>query len=320
MTEIFTQAFGSMFYAIAQIFLIAVVAGILVRKNVIKQEYIKGLSEVTVKILLPALIFANIVETFAPSTTPGWWILPIVGLISPILFVGLAALFFLKNIKQNLSKLPVAAFQNAGYLVLPIGQILYPEQFDQFALFVFLYILGFNPSLWSVAKVLITRTNKQEKFKIKDIITPPLIANIVALSIVFLHLKNYVPNFILSPVSLMGSATVPMATFILGATLGTISFRKMPPFWETFKILFVKFFLIPAIVLFIVVKFSIGEKSSILADFLIIEASAAPAANLIIMVRKYGGDVQRTGSLMMLAYLFAIPIMPLWIAIWKMIE
>ncbi len=320
MNDIFLQSFGSMFSAIAQIFMVAVVAGVLVRRNIIEQKYIKGFSELTVKVLLPALAFSNIIETFSPATTPGWWILPIIGFVTPILFMGLAALFFLKNLKPNLSKLPIAGFQNAGYLVLPIGQILYPDNFDQFALFVFLYILGFNPSLWSAGKVLITRTEEKQKFKIKSVLTPPLVANVLALVLVLIKVETYIPQIVLSPIHLIGSATVPMATFILGATLGSISFRKMPRFGETFKILFVKYFVIPSLVLFVLLEFSIAEHSGILADFLIIEASAAPAANLIIMVRKYGGDVQKTGGLMLLAYFFAIPIMPLWIAIWRTVS
>lgn len=317
MNDIFIQAFGSMFSAIAKIFLIAFAAGLMVRKDIIKQEYIKGLSEITVKILLPALIFAKTILTFAPESTPGWWILPLVGFLGPIVFLGVIAIFYLGNIKKNISKFPIASFQNAGYLVLPIGQILYPEQFDQFALFTFLLILGFNPALWSIGKIMITKTDKPEKFKITDIITPPLVANLLAMALVFLNLHKNIPDIILDPIDLMGTATVPMATFILGATLGTISFKIWPKIGDIIKVMFVKFGLIPAFAIFILWYFEIGKTSPILADFIIIEASAAPAANLILMVRKYGGDTQKTGSLMLIAYFSAIFMMPFWIAIWK---
>lgn len=317
MSDIFIQAFGGMFSAVAKIFLIAFAAGILVKKDVIKQEYIKGLSELTVKILLPALIFSKTILSFAPESTPGWWVLPLIGFFSPVVFLGIAALFFLKDFKNQLSKLPVAAFQNAGYLVLPIGQILYPQQFDEFALYTFLLILGFNPALWSIAKVLITKTAEDSKFKIKDVITPPLVANLIALFLVFINVHKQIPEIIIDPIDLMGTATVPMATFILGATLGTVSLKKLPPFSDIFKILFIKFGIIPGMAVFILYYFNVAAKSSILADFIIIEASAAPAANLILMVRKYGGDAQKTGSLMLVAYFMAIPIMPLWIALWK---
>ena len=319
MNDIFLQSFGGMFSAIAKIFLIAFVAGLLVRRSIIKQEYIKGLSEITVKILLPALTFSKIVGTFVPAEIPGWWILPLVGLITPVIFLAITGLFFLKNFKSNISKLPIAVFQNAGYLVLPIGQLLYPEQFDQFALYVFLYVLGFNPILWSLGKVMITRTDKNVKFKLKEIITPPLVANVGSLVLVFLGMNN-VPDIIFAPIDLMGEAAIPIATFILGATLGSVSLKKMPPLYDILKILFVKYAIIPVLVMFLIIYFNIGANTPILQDFLIIQASAAPAAGLIIMVRKYGGDAQKVGGLMLVAYLVAIPIMPLWIAIWKMLQ
>lgn len=319
MNDVFLQAFGSMFSAIAKVFLIAFVAGLLVRRSVIKQEYIKGLSEITVKILLPSLTFSKIIGTFVPAAIHGWWILPLVGFFTPIIFLGITGLFFLKNFKSNISKLPIAVFQNAGYLVLPIGQLLYPEQFDKFALFAFLYILGFNPILWSLGKIMITRTDKSTKFKFKEIITPPLVANIGSLLLVFLHLNN-VPDIIFAPINLMGQAAIPIATFILGATLGSVSFKKMPRLYDILKILLVKYMIIPVLVIFLIIYFNIGANTPILQDFLIIQASAAPAAGLIIMVRKYGGDAQKVGGLMLVAYLVAIPIMPFWIAIWKMLQ
>jgi hypothetical protein len=38
------------------------------------------------------------------------------------------------------------------------------------------------------------------------------------------------------------------------------------------------------------------------------------------MVKKYGGDAQKTGSLMFISYIAAIPLMPLWIALWKIFQ
>ncbi len=318
--EIFTEAFAGMFTAVMKIFIIIIAGGVLIRKNIIKQEYIKGLSEVTVKILLPSLIFSKITTTFDPVNTTDWWLLPILGIATPIIFLGVIALFYLRKIKENISKFPLASFQNAGYLVLPIGQILYPNQYDKFALFVFLYVLGFNFVLWSVAKILITNTGEIEKFNYKSLITPPLIANIVSLLLVFLKLNVFIPEIIAEPIDMLGTATVPVAMLILGATLGSISFKKIPKISDLLKITLVKFVIFPTIVIFILLQTSIPHSNPLLADFLVIESSAAPAANLIVMVRKYGGNAQQTGSIMFVMYFLAIFVMPLTIAVWKILS
>jgi predicted permease len=320
MQNIFFTSFQSMFFAIAQIFLIAFFAGILVRKKIIKEENIKGISDVVVKILLPSMVFSNIITSFKPSETPNWWILPLLGIFLPVIFLGISRLFFIKNFKNKLNIISVGIFQNAGYLVLPIGKILYPNQFDQFALYTFLFILGFNPILWSLGKVLVTQKKEDKKFEIKDIITPPLIANLVALFFVFTKINTFIPEVIIAPITLLGSATVPMAMFVLGATLGTVSLKNLPPFFDIIKIVVIKYVIIPVFVIGVLYYFNISKTSILLADFLVIEATAAPAANLILMVKKYGGDSQKVGGAMLIVYILAIPIMPLWIAVWKLIQ
>jgi hypothetical protein len=316
--QIFWSAFHSMFLAIAKILLIAVAAGFFVRRNIISQENIKSLSEVTVKILLPSLVFSNVISTFNPEKIAVWWLLPLIGFSAPFVFMFFASFLFLPNFKQNLSKYPLAAFQNAGYLVLPIGQILYPENFDKFALYVFLLILGFNPALWSFGKVFITSSGKKEKFSFSNLLTPPLIANLLAISLVFLHL-NHMPDIVFQPIKMLGSATIPIAMFILGATLGSISFRKLPKLADILKISFVKYIIAPCFTIVLLLVTKLYVNNSLMSDFLVIEASAAPAANLIVMVRKYGGDVQYTGSMMLIMYFEAVFFMPFCLALWKSI-
>jgi len=319
-SDLFINSFLGMFTAITKIFLLAIIGGILVRKKVLSNENIKALSDFTVKVLLPALIFSNIISTFDPYKIDNWWILPLVGLIAPVVFMGITAIFYLPNLKSNLNKLPLSSLQNAGYLVLPIGQLLYPENFETFALYVFLLIIGYNPTLWSIGKLFITQTDKQKKIRFTDLITPPLVLSLFAIFIVFIKLNKYIPVIILEPIELLGSATIPVATFILGATLGSVSLKMLPKFSDIFKITFIKLVLSPILVIIILLSTSISTKNPLMADFLIIEASAAPAANLIVMVRKYGGDVQTIGGLMLISYFLAIFFMPFWIAIWKYIS
>lgn len=319
MNQLFVESFLVMFEALARIFLIAVVAGVLIRKNIISSDHIKGLSELTVKILLPALIFANTLATFKPDEMPDWWILPLLGIGVSLLGIGIAYLLFIREIpgKQNL--IPMAGLQNAGYLVLPLGQIIYPDQFDLFALYCFLFIMGFNPVLWSLGKLLSTSDPADFKFEAKQLITPPLVANIFVVLLVLAGGEFLIPKIVFDSVKLIGEATVPMATFILGATLGAISLRQMPGFWDTVRIIFVKFGLVPLVVIGVLVYFNIKENHPLMADFLVIEASAAPAANIIVMVRNYGGDVQKIGSTMLIAYLLSMLMMPFWLGVWKML-
>ena len=50
----------------------------------------------------------------------------------------------------------LASMQNAIYIVLSVGQVLFIDEFDQFALYCFLLILGTIPVMWNLGKVMIS--------------------------------------------------------------------------------------------------------------------------------------------------------------------
>lgn len=317
--DIFFSSFLSMGEALARIFIIIIFAGVLVRKNIVSQVQIDALSKITVIVLLPSLVFSNTIQHFNPDSFPIWWVLPIAGAVMSLVGVLLASGVFAIDFKKNRNLIAVSSMQNAGYLVLPIGQVLYPDNFGQFALFSFLLILGYNPILWTLGKYLATSTDAKMEFSYKTLITPPAVANIVALIIVLLGLQNIFPKAVVSSVDLLGQAAVPIATFILGATLGSVSLRKFPRIIDTIRVVLVKYALLPIVTIFILHYFNIGESHPLLADFFVIQAAAAPGTALIIQVRAYGGDVQKVAGMMIVTYVICLVAMPFWIAMWHII-
>jgi predicted permease len=318
MTTIFFHSFVSVLMALAQIFSIIIFAGLLVRKKIITQNQIQALSQATVYVFLPTLIFSNIIQKFHPEQMPYWWIIPLAAIGMIFLGIGLNSLFYIKTFKFKKNLLPLGSMQNSGYLVLPLGQLLYPNQFDEFSLYVFLYILGFNPILWSVGKVFISSNSEHEKELVwKDYITAPMIVTLISLSLVLSKLNQFVPQTIISASAILGNAAVPVATFVLGATLGSIELKSSFSFYELFASLSTKYFLVP-ISMFIIISLSpLKVHNPLLADFFIIEASVAPATAIILMLRTYGGNVQKIGALLLISYIFSALASPVWIALWK---
>jgi len=317
MNAIFTSGFLSMFFAMMRIFSIIVLAGYLVRKKIIKQQHIDALSGITVMILLPALVIGNTLQHFSPSQLSYWWVLPLLGVVISFAGLILAALVFFPNISQRKNLLAIATMQNAGYLVLPIGQVVYPEQFKEFTLLTFLFILGYNPVLWTLGKYLVTmQDNEKKDFNFKKIWTPPAVANILSLLLVLFGLQHILPEFLIDSADFLGKAAVPIATFVLGATLGSISFKRIPRLIEVLKVLLVKYILIPLLVIGVLWYFEIGKTYPLLSDFLIIQAAAAPATGLILQVRTYGGDRQKVAAIMLIAYVLCLIALPFWIALW----
>jgi predicted permease len=320
MNEVFVSSFLTMFYAVVKILMIALIAALLVRRKIILQEHIKGLSEILVMVLLPSLMFSNTINSFKPDETDGWWIIPLLGIGIPLLGVLFCHIVFWRRPDNEKNVFAVASFPNAAYLVLPIGKVLFPDRFEEFSVYCFLFVLGFNLVLWSIGKFYVTKSEKGYPFKWKELITPPLIANVSSVIIVLLGLHVYIPKILLQPLEMIGSATIPMAIFVLGGTLGGISLKIWPKLIDIIKFALVKFVLVPTTVVAIIILFNLRGKSDLFITLLLLEASAAPSTNIILIMRKYGGDIQQVGGFMIVGYFLAIFLMPLWIALMEILK
>ena len=317
MSSIFLSTFGTIFNAIFQLSLISTAAGLLVRKQVVSQEQVQAVSTLTVNVFLPCLIVSTTITRFDPGQFTFWWAWPLsgVGLFAAgTLFTAL--LTRIKVEKRHL--IPIASIQNGIYFILPIGQLLYPDQFDMFALYCFLLVTGMTPLTWSVGKVLVTGKSTVD-IHWRDFITPPLVATLIPLLLIFTGLSTMVPAPAIRAMNFLGQATVPLAVFILGATIGTISLRQMPPLGDILTVALVKFMLIPATVLGILYFTGIYATMPLFSSMMILQSSSPPATNLILMIKHYGGDTQTVSSMMLVQYLLALPAMPLWLALWHML-
>jgi predicted permease len=313
MAELFTNTFLSVSGGILKIFIIAFLAGILVWKKIIREEHIDALSKITVYVFLPCLIFSVIFSGFKPEELPIWWTIPLGVIFFTVAGTGISALFFLRKLKSARSILPLGSMQNAAYLALPIGEFIYHDQFNQFAVYCFLVVLGISPVLWTLGNILVTNKSWSE-LRIKDMINPPLIANILAILLVLTHTKPFVPVLIADTFDFMGKAAVPAATLVLGSTLATV-FKSLPSWGESLKILFVKFVVMPASVILLIHLTGLREHYSLLSEALVIQAATAPATSFIIQVRTYGGDLQRVGGHIFISYFVTLIAIPLWLSV-----
>jgi predicted permease len=317
MNDLFLNTFLSVFQGIIKIFIIAGIAGILVWKKVIRQNFIDGLSNIMVYAFLPSMIFSTIISGFDPHKERYWWIIPLMAIAITIAGLGIAALMFIRDFKQHRNILPLACMPNAAYLVLPIGEFLYPDQFEKFAVYCFLVVLGLNPVFWTVGLYFVTGRKKSD-FQWKQLLTPPFIVNILSILIVLSNLHKFIPVIITDSIDLLGKATVPSATFILGATLAS-TLKSLPNFWVTFRVTFIKFIIIPAMVIFVLLSLGVHKTNPLLADEMIIQSAAAPATALIIQVRTYGGDIKKIGGITFISYLVTLIAIPIWLTVWRMI-
>jgi predicted permease len=264
------------------------------------------------------MIFAKILRNLNPEKFPEWWILPLIGIGLILTGAIFAALFFAGNLKAKRNMIPIASMQNAGYLALPLGQAIYPDQFELYALYCFLIIMGLNPILWSIGKYLNT-ADQTQKFSWKQLITPPFVALLTGIVLVLSGVHRFIPATVIDVIDLTGSATVPLANFILGAVLGGISLRIWPSLTDVLKVTGIKFVLLPLITILLMLWFNLKATNPLLSDVILIQAALPPAIGIMIQIKNWGGNEQQTGSMMLIAYSFCVIAIPVWLAIWKIL-
>jgi len=319
MLQTFIQAFGGTFVGVLDIFLIILVAGLLVRRRVVTQAHIDALSTATVVVFLPCLTFDSVVRNLDPSKLPYWWTLPLAAVAMAVAGLALGAALFARELPAKRNMLALASMQNAGYLVLPVGLALFPKEFDRFALYCFLFILGNSLVLWSVGKFLATR-GRSEMPVWRALLTPPLVANVAAIALALSGGKALVPEVLQRGVHLLGTAAVPVATFILGAVLGSIPFRLRAILPDAARVVLVKLVLLPLLTTAVLAWTGLGRTNPLLASFFLIQAAAAPAVAIILQVRRYGGDEEKIGGVMLIAYAGCLLALPFWLALWRVLS
>jgi predicted permease len=332
--DLFIKIFGSTFFSIMKLFIVVLAAGILMRRKVLSQENLQGLSVATIDVFLPCLSFTSNLSNFRPGQFDIWWVLPVTGILITAVGMLFGWLFFFRELPEKRNMLPLAGVQNASFLILPLGAILFPDKFAQFSVYVFLFVTGQSIMLWTLGKHFTTAAPDMP-LRWKDMLNPPLIATLLAITLVYTGLYPFffIPdpaqpvgflnsslNAVFEAMHLIGQATVPLTMFILGGLLGSISIKIRPYLWDAIRVTTIKLVILPVLTIIVVYFSGIGQKYPLLAVFFVIESASASAITLALQVKKYGGDEQKIGSILMVSYISCLLLMPVWVSVWSIIS
>lgn len=56
----------------------------------------------------------------------------------------------------------------------------------------------------------------------------------------------------------------------------------------------------------------------LMSDVILIQAVSPPAIAILIQIRNYSGDAQKSGSLMLISYVACLVVIPVWMSIWSL--
>jgi hypothetical protein len=270
-----------------QIFLLGAIGFILVRKKVISGEGVTDLSKLLTEVVFPALIFWQIVTKFEFSQFPHWWMISLLSIGITVLGIGIGYIsgFSIKDKQEKREFMCLVGFQNAGYLPLTLlGWIVPKEQLSTMLIYLFLFLLGFNLVIWSWG-VFFLSEHKAKYFSMGSLFSPPVIATLAGFVCVILKIHQAMPDFILSPLGMMGNCSFPLAIIVVGASLADLYVGKSIAAGQMSRLVLAKLIIMPLIGLVIIMCVRLPYLISLL---LILELAMPSAATLAIIARRYG--------------------------------
>ncbi|MDD4295008.1 MAG: AEC family transporter [Candidatus Omnitrophica bacterium] len=273
------------------------------------------LSDFVVSITMPALVFSTLVTN-----------VDIVLANSPLLFILLSILFFAGGLltamlitfrMEHVCKrefFGLVTFQNAGYLPMVLVSLLFPAGLsDKFLVYIFLYILGYNILMWSLGSFFLFKKRK-DKFKLKTLVNPPVIAVLLGLVTIYSGLYKYLPAVIVEPVQMIGKTTFVLSMIVLGGWLSRVTLKDiMSDFPLSFGAALVKLIIIPLAFLVCLILFKIDQ---ILGLFVIIQAAMPSAVSLPIVANIHGANSRFMAHAVLLSHIFSILTVSFWISLY----
>ncbi|MBU3959046.1 MAG: AEC family transporter [Candidatus Omnitrophica bacterium] len=310
----FLESFKITGFAVGQIFLLAAIGYLLIKKNILNHQGLDALSKLVIGITLPLLIFCQLVKDFKFSLYPHWWVFPLLsivitgaGLIAGAVFIG-----FIRGAQEKAQFLSLVTFQNSGYLPLGLIVALLPrDQAGTLLVYLFLFLLGFNLVIWSLGTYILS-FHQRKRFELGSLFSPPVIAILFSLLFIFLGLDKFMPEALVKPLRLVGDCTLPLAMFVIGGNLAQIQLGKINK--KAISLVFLaKLIILPLAGLLLILKFKLPQ---LLGLLILMELAMPPATSLSLITRHYKQEDLLISQGVFFSHILSILTIPLFLSLY----
>ncbi len=313
----FLEAFRTTYGSILELVLLGAVGFFIVKRRIVAEAGVKVLSDLVIGLFLPCLMFSEITKRFSFEIYPDWWVFPLYSVL--ITFVGytLGALVLAadKSLQKNSGEfLGVTSFQNSGYLPLPlVAALLPPGTAQEMFILIFLFLLGFNMTIFSVGVMMLGSTEKEKRFDYRHIFNAPVLATIAALCIVFFNIGAVLPIVLTRPIEILGRCAIPLSILVVGANLAALKPNQPADIKPIGLSLLVKLIALPLVFLGFV---AIAHPKPLVGLLLILQAAMPPAALLSVIAKNQGGGGRLVNQAIFYGHILSILTIPFFLALY----
>jgi len=300
------------FAAVAQIVVLGGFGFYIIKNGILGQCCLKTISNLVTDFALPCFVFSNIVANFHLVRGSAWHMFPIYCLMMLAAGAGMAAVVARLDggIERKREFVALATFQNSGFLpIILIGALAPPEMKDKLFIYVFLYLLAYNPVLFTFGEKLFSG-GAAAKISWRSLLNPTTVATVAGLAVALADAGHLIPRFIFRPIQMMGETTIPLSMVVIGGIIvANYGSGAAFPWKFAAKAGALKLIALPAVV-FVALKFIDAAPDA--RFFLALESMMPSAVLLPLLAGKHGGDEALAGRTLFgvtLASLLTVPIL-----------
>lgn len=304
-----SQVFMATLSPMLMMFACMVIGFILNKKKLCPDNTVTVLSKLETYVLAPALT----VNTFSKYCTVAslsrqyqmilYCLLAFT--IAVLLAFGLAPFFTGKGYGRNIYRYALT-FGNFGFM----GNAIVPAIFGEEALYFYMLFtlpLSLAVYTWGIASLIPRANGKQNP--LKNLLNPSVFAVAIGAVIGLTGIYPYVPDFVFSTLSGLGSCMGPIAMVLTGFLIANYSFKSLLSDKKVYIAAVLRLFILPALFILILKLLGADETSLVMCLF----AFATPLGlNTVIFPAAYGGDTTTGASMAMISHtvcVITIPVM-----------
>jgi len=278
------------------------------RRNAIPENVQGFLIQLSVDIALPCMVFSSILVNFSPARFPDWWQLPLWWFVFAALSLVMTLMTMLVSSKDTRGEFAINLFYQNGlfFPLIILGGVFGSDApyLPQLYIFIILHPIMF----FATYQFFFKGRNVQSKTQWHRIISPILVATVLALIVQLLGVKDCLPNFVHSILETMGRMALPLIMIILGGSL-YLDFRQKGRIYykETIKFVIVKNIVLPLAFLAIL---AIWRPSYSIGLLFLLQAAVPPVTATPILTERAGGNKAISTQFVLSSFIFSIVTVP----------
>lgn len=290
-----------------QLFLVIGLGYFLFKVKILDVELNKRLTTLLLTVTTPALIISSVLSTteYLPFTDILFVFLVgiLVYIVLPILGWILVKIMRIPLPQQGLY-IFMTVFSNIGFMGFPVMKAIFG---NDAVFYTAIFNMLFNLLVFSVGTgIMGYGTGRKMNFNPKDLLSPGVIASLVAL--VIYMAKIQFPNVISSTITMIGDITTPIAMLIIGSTLANIPLKEVFSELRIYPYTFIKQVIIPVLA-YPVLRLFIQDPLILGVTLIMISMPVANSA--VLFATEYDGDVSLAAKAVFMTTLLSIVTIPL---------